>query len=447
MLMIPGAKYTLCDRVPRRRFLEIGGLSLCGLSLADLLRAEDAAPERRSQKSVIMVFLPGGPSHVDMYDLKPEAPAEIRGEFQPIATSVPGIQICEHLPRLAQMMQRLVPIRSIVGGPDDHACHMCLTGYARLGPQPSGGRPSIGSVVSRLLGPRVRSVPPSIDLANKMIHPPYNDPGPGFLGVGHAPFRPDDESRANMVLNGVSADRLSDRQLLLAGFDRLKRDADGSGMLAGVDVFHDRAFDLLTSPKLRDALDVSREDPRVLQEYGPGDPSLVVGFNAAPKMTEHLLAARRLIEAGARCVTVAFGAWDWHFTNFKGHREQMPLFDRGISALVNDLHARGLDRDVLVVVWGEFGRSPRINAQAGRDHWPAVSSALLACGGIRGGQVIGSTTRLGETAKDRPVHFRDVLATIYRHLEIDVAATTVTDLGGRPQYLLDSHEPIAELFV
>jgi uncharacterized protein (DUF1501 family) len=216
-------------------------------------------------------------------------------------------------------------------------------------------------------------------------------------------------------------------------------------MLAGVDVFHRRAFELITSARMRDALDISREDPRWVASYGPGDSSLVEGFNAAPKMTEHLVIARRLVEAGARCVSVAFGAWDWHVDNFNGHRGQMPLFDRGIAALVNDLHERGLDRDVLVVAWGEFGRSPRINAAGGRDHWPSVSTALLFGGGIRGGQVIGSTTRLGETAKDRPVHFREVFATIYRHLGIDAAETTIIDLAGRPQYLLDGQRPIAEL--
>ncbi len=445
MLRIAGGKFALCDGLTRRRFLEAGGLSLCGLSLPQLLRAEANAPKPARHKSVIMIFMPGGPSHIDMYDLKPDAPKEVRGEFQPIATRVPGIQICEHLPRIAQSIEKMAIVRSIVGGPDDHACHMCLTGYPRLGPKPGGGRPSIGPIVSRLLGSTTKSVPPAVDLADKMIHPPYNDPGPGFLGVGHATFRPDKQSTSDLVLNGVTADRLSDRQTLLASFDQLKQDADASGMLTGVDVFHQRAFELITSARMRDALDVSREDPRVLASYGPGDPSLVEGFNAAPKMTEHLVTARRLVEAGARCVSVAFGAWDWHNDNFNGHRGQMPLFDRGIAALVNDLHERGLDRDVLVVAWGEFGRSPRINAAGGRDHWPAVSSALLAGGGIRGGQVIGSTTRLGETAKDRPVHFREVFATIYRHLGIDVAETTITDLAGRPQYLVDGQRPIAEL--
>nr|AUN35868.1 hypothetical protein [uncultured bacterium] len=320
MLRIAGGKFALCDGLTRRRFLEAGGLSLCGLSLPQLLRAEANAPKPARHKSVIMIFMPGGPSHIDMYDLKPDAPKEVRGEFQPIATRVPGIQICEHLPRIAQSIEKMAIVRSIVGGPDDHACHMCLTGYPRLGPKPGGGRPSIGPIVSRLLGSTTKSVPPAVDLADKMIHPPYNDPGPGFLGVGHATFRPDKQSTSDLVLNGVTADRLSDRQTLLASFDQLKQDADASGMLTGVDVFHQRAFELITSARMRDALDVSREDPRVLASYGPGDPSLVEGFNAAPKMTEHLVTARRLVEAGARCVSVAFGAWDWHNDNFNGHR-------------------------------------------------------------------------------------------------------------------------------
>jgi hypothetical protein len=327
--------------------------------------------------------------------LKPEAPPEIRGEFRPIPTRVAGIEICELLPKLAAVVQHAAILRTIVGGPDDHACHMLLTGYPRLGPQPSGGRPSIGPVVSKLLGPTTPSVPPSVDLAPHMLHPPYNDPGPGMLGVGHACFRPDAESRNNMLLAGTSTDRLNDRRTLLTSFDRLRRDVDHSGMLDGVDAFHVRAFDLLTSSRMRDALDVSLEDAATRALYGPGDPSLVPGFNASPKMTEHLLVARRLVEAGARCVTVAFGAWDWHEQNFPGLRGQLPLFDRGISALVEDIHQRGLDRDVLIVVWGEFGRSPRINGLAGRDHWPAVSCTLLAGGGIRGGQVIGRSTADG----------------------------------------------------
>jgi hypothetical protein len=445
MLSILGRPYRLCDRVSRRAFLRIGSLAVGGLTLADVLRAEARGGTGSRHKSVIMIFMPGGPSHIDLYDLKPEAPLEVRGEFRPIRTAVSGIHVCEHLPKLARIMDKLAPVRTIVGGPDDHASHMLLTGYSRLGPQPSGGWPTVGSFASRLLGPVNPTVPPYVGLAAKMIHPPYNDPGPGFLGAAHSAFTPDGQSRANLTLGDVTMDRLADRRNLLVRFDRLGRDVDNRGALGGLDAFQRQAIEVIASAKLRDALDLSRESPDVVARYGPGDPSLIPGFNAAPKLTEHLLVARRLVEAGARCVTLAFGGWDWHATNFYGLKHELPLFDHGVAALVEDLHARGLERDVLVVAWGEMGRSPRVNAQAGRDHWPAVSCALLAGGGLRTGQAIGRTNRLAEVPLDRPVHFQEVLATIYHHLGIDVSQTTLPDLNGRPHYLVDGYRPIAEL--
>jgi hypothetical protein len=445
MLSIVGQPYRLCDRVSRRAFLRIGSLAVGGLTLADILRAEAAGGARRSHKSVIMIFMPGGPSHIDLYDLKPEAPAEVRGEFRPISTAVPGIQICEHLPKLARAMDKLVPIRTIVGGPDDHAAHMCLSGWSRIGPQPAGGWPTVGSVVSKLQGAVDPTVPPSIGLAAKMIHPPYNDPGPGFLGAAHGTFTPDGQSRQNMTLQGVDLDRLTDRRELLGSFDRLRLGVDRGTLPRGLDAFQQQALQVITSTRLAEALDLGRESPSVLARYGAGDPSLIPGFNAAPKLTEHLLLARRLVESGARCVTLAFGGWDWHATNFLGLRKELPLFDQGVAALVEDLHERGLDKDVMVVAWGEMGRSPRINPQAGRDHWPAVSCALVAGGGLRTGQVVGTTNHLGEAPLDRPVHFQEVLATIYHHLGIDVERTTLADLNGRPRYLVDDYRPIAEL--
>jgi hypothetical protein len=441
MLTLLGTRYRLCDGLSRRGFLGIGGLAVGGLTLPAVLRA-DAQAARRSAKSVIMIFLPGGPSHLDLVDLKPEAPPEVRGEFRPIATWVPGIRLCEHLPRLAAVTDRLAVIRSLVGGVDDHACHVCLTGHSRLGPQPAGDWPTFGAAVSRALGPAAPAVPPFISLAPRLLHPPYNDPGPGFLGAAHATFTPDGESRANLDLRRGS--RWRDRTGLLARFDQLRRDIDASGMMAGMDAYQQRAFGVLTSSRLRDALDLAREDPKVRALYGTGTRELIPGFNAAPRLTEHFLLARRLVEAGARCVTVAFGAWDWHEKNFPGLRGQLPYLDQGLAALVTDLHQRGLDRDMAVVAWGEFGRSPRINQSAGRDHWPAVSCALLAGGGLRTGQALGSTNRLGEVPRERPVHVREVLATLYHGLGIDGRQTTFTDFSGRPHPLVDQ-PPIAEL--
>lgn len=445
MLTIKGPLYRFCDGITRRSFLKVGGLSLCGLSLPQLLRAEAKSSRQSRPKSVIMVFLPGGPSHLDLFDPKPAAPSNIRGEFQPIATNIPGIEISELLPRMAQCADKLAVIRSIVGGVDEHACHMCFTGHNQLGPQPSGKWPNIGAVISKLQGPVTPAIPPFVGLAARMIHEPYNDPGPGFVGYEHAAFSIEGEGMADLTLKEITVDRLSDRRQLLESFDKLQRETDRRRRFPGIDEFTEQAFGVMTSPRLRDALDLTHEDPRVLSRYGKGDPSLVPGFNAAPKLTEQLVIARRLVEAGARCVTLAFGAWDWHEKNFIGLREQTPLFDQGLSALVEDLHERGLDQDVTVVAWGEFGRSPRINGTAGRDHWPLVSSALLAGGGMHVGQVIGSTNRNGETAKDRPVHFREVIATVYHNLGIDVGQTTLNDFAGRPQFLTDHSQPIPEL--
>lgn len=447
MLLIRGRRLAMCDRRSRRSFLGIGGLTLgassVGVSLADVLRA-DASTNSRRQKSVILVFLPGGPSHLDLVDPKPLAPVEVRGEFGPIQTAVPGIELSELLPRLAGAMDKLAVVRTIVGGPDDHACHMCLTGHSRLGPQPTGDRPSLGAVISRLQGRARQDVPPAIGLAAKMLHPPYNDPGPGFVGAEHTPFTPDGQSRQNLTLHSVKLDRLENRLALLEGLDRFRRAADASGMAEGMDAFQRQALGVLTGGSLAKALDVTLEDPRTRALYGPGDTSLVDGFNAAPKLTEQFLMARRLVEAGARCVTLAFGAWDWHEDNFNGLRREAPLFDRGLAALVSDLHERGMSQDVAVVAWGEFGRSPRVNKSAGRDHWPSNSFALLAGGGWRTGQTIGVTNRLGEVPAFRPVHFQEVFSTIYRHLGID-PSTTIADRAGRPQYLVDHPHAIGEL--
>src|SRR6267154_554813 len=444
MLTIYGNKSQFCDGISRRNFLKIGALGLGGLTLPQLLRAEAQSGIRKSHKAVIMIFLPGGPSHQDMFDLKQDAPSEIRGEFKPINTNVPGIQICEHMPRIASVMDKLTIIRSMVGAKDNHDAFQCLTGHLNSN-QPPGGWPSLGSVVSRLQGPVDKAVPSFIGLAPKMGHMEWADPGkPGFLGIGHAPFKPDGAGQADMVLNGVTLDRLADRKTLLTGFDRFRRDVDASGLMEGLDAFNQQAFGVLTSSKLLEALDYQREDKRVIERYGKGDPK--PHGDAAPMLMEQFLVARRLVQAGARVVTVAFGFWDYHGNNHKNAKADLPLLDQGVSALVDDLHRRGMEKDVSVVVWGEFGRTPTINKDAGRDHWPRVSCALLAGGGMRTGQVIGSTDRLGGEATERPVQFGEVFATLYRNLGIDVRSATINDLTGRPMYLVDSRiEAMKEL--
>lgn len=434
-----------CDGISRRNFLKIGALGLGGFTLPQLLRAEAQSGGHRSHKALIMIYLPGGPSHQDIFDLKMDAPSEIRGEFKPIATSVPGIQICEHLPRMAQLADRCTIIRSMVGAEDRHDALTCLTGRHPRN-APPGGWPCLGSVLSRTEGPIDRSIPPFIGLAPKMGHMEWADNGaPGFLGVGHAPFQPNKGGgKDDMVLNGVTLDRLSDRKALLAGFDRFRRDIDASGMMQGLDAFNEQAFGILTSSKLLEALDLEKEDLKVRERYGKGDPNN--RDDGGPKLMEHMLVARRLVEAGARCVTLAFSRWDHHGDNFGALRQDLPLLDQGLSALLEDLRQRGLENDVTVVVWGEFGRTPTINKDGGRDHWPRVSCALLSGGGLKHGQVIGSTDRLGGEAYERPVQFGEVFATLYHSLGIDVSKVTIPDLSGRPQYLVDAGcQPMREL--
>jgi hypothetical protein len=282
-----------------------------------------------------------------------------------------------------------------------------------------------------------------VGLSPKMGHMPWADAGsPGFLGPAHGPFKPEGAGRADMVLNGITLDRLSDRRALLENFDKFRRDIDTSGLMEGLDSFNQQAFGMLTSSRLLEALDIEKEDTRIRDRYGKGDPRN--RDDGAPKLMEHFLIARRLVESGVRCVTLAFSRWDHHGDNFGALRQDLPLLDQGLSALIEDLHQRGLNEDVSVVVWGEFGRTPIINKDGGRDHWPRVSCALLAGGGMKTGQVIGSTDRLGGEAVDRPFTFGDVFATLYNRLGIDTSSATVTDLTGRPQFLVDG-KPLPEV--
>jgi hypothetical protein len=440
MLTIRGSGQRFCDGISRREFLKIGGLALGGLSLTDILAAEARAGVRSSHKAIIMIFLPGGPAHQDMFDLKMDAPAEIRGEFKPIKTNVPGIEICEHMPRLAAMMDKFAIIRSLVGARDEHASNICFSGYT-VAESNQNHAPCLGSVVSKLQGPVDKTVSPFLGLSPRMGHMPWADPGdPGFLGLAYSPLKPDGQLMADMTLNGITLDRLSNRRQLLASLDRFRRDVDS---LKGMDALNQRAFDLLTSTKLVTALDVTKEDPKLREKYGKGTNQNV--DDGGPCWNDQFLIARRLVEAGARCVTLAFGRWDHHGSNFPQLKRDLPKLDQAVSALVQDLYDRGLDKDVSVVVWGEFGRTPRINKDGGRDHWPRVSCCLLAGGGMRTGQVIGSTNRFGEEPDERPIHYKDVFATLYRNMGISIADTPLMDTLGRPHYLFEDREPIKEL--
>jgi hypothetical protein len=446
MLSILGRKSLCCDGVSRRGFLKIGGLSFGagGFTLADLMRAEAASGKSQSHKAVINVFLGGGPPHQDMWEIKTEAPSEVRGEFKPIKTNVPGIEICEVFPRLAAKMDKAAVIRSVVGCAGGHDAHQCLTGWKTSDLKSIGGRPAIGSAVSKLFGPVDASVPPNIGLAKPTKHLPWSDAGnPGFLGAAYTPFKPDGPGMKNMTLNGITMERLNDRRNLLNSIDSMRRDIDITGAMAGMDVFGQRALDVLTSSKLLDALDLSKEDPKIVERYGDGKP-YQYQYDGAPTCNEQLLIARRLIEAGVRVVSLSYGRWDSHGANFDLVRDHGGKLDQCLSALIEDLEQRGMLDDVTIVVWGEFGRTPKINDKAGRDHWNKVSCAYLAGGGMRTGQAIGSTNRLGEEAAERPVHIQEIMATLYHNLGIDTATVTIPDPTGRPQYLVD-HEPIREL--
>ena len=458
MLTVTGRrdKHTsLCNGISRRNFIQIGTLGGAGLTLPGLLRAESHLG-RRSNKSVIMIYLVGGPPHQDMFDLKPNAPKEVAGPWRPIQTSVPGMEICEAFPKLASMAEHLVTVRSIIGSQSGHDAVQVFNGHHPGKPSPSGGWPQFGSAVSKVQGASRAASPPFVSLCYQCTHGPYNEPGPGFLGASHSPFRPMGPTKDDMVLNGVTIERLGDRRTLLQSFDRFRRDVDTTSMMRGMDTFTDQAMGLLTSSALADALDLSKEDPRTVERYGTGDPKILMDSNGAPRVPQSLLVARRLVEAGARVVTLNYSKWDWHGGRnaegradnsiFTREKEDFPIFDQCVSALVEDLHVRGLDKDCTVIVWGEFGRTPIISARVGRDHWPRVNCALMAGGGMQTGQVIGSTDRLAGEAVSRPVTYSEIYSTLYNNLGIDAQRTTIDDLNGRPQYLLqEDTAPLREL--
>ena len=444
------------SRPSRRGFLQIGALGLGGLTLSQLLKAEAKAGVRSSNKSVILIYLVGGPPHQDMFDLKPDAPKEIAGPWKPRPTNVTGIQICEAFPKLAKIMDKLVIVRSLVGNQADHDAVQVFNGRSAKAKAPNGGWPQFGSVAAKVLPITDPAIPSFISLCYPCTHGPYNEPGPGFLGTSMSPFRPTGPARDDMILRGLSVDRLNDRKSLLRSFDDIRRDTDSNGALKGMDAFTEQAFGLLTSSRLAEALDTSKEDPRTIDRYGTGNPKISIDANGAPRVPQSMLMARRLIEAGARVVTLNYSKWDWHGGRnaegradnsiFTREAEDFPIFDKCVSALVEDLHERGLAEDCTVVVMGEFGRTPKINAQVGRDHWPQVNCALLAGGGMPTGQVIGATDRVGGEAAARPVTFGELYATIYRNLGIDPARATVNDLEGRPHFLIDDNaQPLKEL--
>jgi hypothetical protein len=446
VLTLWGANRRFCDRINRRDFLRVGALGLGGLTLPDILRlrAESGA---QSPRAVIMVCLAGGPSHLDMYDMKPGAPADIRGEFRPIKTNVPGFDICEHMPMQARIADKLALVRTVqFVEPMQHELEEVYTGFPK-----SAKRPSFGSVISRFRGGDSK-LPSYVSLDYNEGTAAYESPQ--YVGAAHRPLQLAGTSgvRNLSLTRGVTPARFDDRRGLLDAFDTFRRDLDTRLEGRNMDAYTARAFDIITSPKARDAFDLSREPDRVRDRYGSkGDKYIYVGTKPdSPWEGEKFLLARRLVEAGVPVVTLRAGGWDHHGnvvssqggTIFVSLRSALPLLDRSIHALVTDLHERGLDKEVLVLIWGEFGRTPKIT-QNGRDHWPDNGFAMFA-GAVRGGQVIGETDSRGGRPRNRGVGAQNVLGTIYHALGID-PKEKLNDFTGRPTQLLDDGEPIAEL--
>jgi len=428
MLSLLGRSQRFCDGLSRRNFLQLGAFG-AGVTLADVLRVQ-AATKRTTQlstatapKSAIMIYLPGGPSHMDMYDMKPDAAAEFRGEFKPIYTNVAGVQMSEYMPMQAKMFDKMSVIRSVIAT-DEHSDSTVMTGFSEQ-VNKTGSHPSFGSVVSKLSNGSA-DIPPFVSLRGMSI-----GTEPGFLGVAHRPFTSEGQGTQNLrMAQGVTTNRLDDRKDLLSKFDTVRRDIDQTGSMKAMDVFAQRAFDMIASGEVRKALDLKNEDPRTRDRY---------------KGVEQFLTARRLVEAGVGCVTLSFGSWDTHSDNFKTLKGQLPLLDRGIANLIQDLHDRGMQDDVVTVSWGEFGRTPKINnSNAGRDHWSPVMSAMIAGGGLKMGQTIGSSSARGEYAKDRPYKVPHVLSTLYKAMGID-PSMTFPNGSGRPMYVLDDRDLVTEL--
>ena len=426
----------------RRNFITIGSAVL-GSSYINLPKIIQAQENTGKHKALINIFLAGGPPHLDLWDLKPDAPQEIRGAFNPIKTNVNGIEICEVFENLAKRMDKCTIIRSITGSHGDHASFQCMTGWKPDSLKNIGGRPSIGSVVTKLQGPVDSAVPPYVGLAETTKHVPWSDSGSGgFLGPIYNPFKPSGKGLDDMILK-ESLDRLAERKNLLSKLDNMRREIDNKEKIASADKYTQKSFDILTDSKLLNALDLSKVDSDTLAMYGDGKP-FNFQYDGAPTDNSHLLMAKRLIEAGVRVVSLSYGRWDSHGNNFDLVKDHGTKLDQCLSALIDDLERSELLDTTTVIVWGEFGRTPKINQDAGRDHWPQVNSALLLGGGLRHGQVIGSTNKNGEVPQNRPVEVQEIVSTLYHSLGIDTSQTTITDTTGRPQYLSD-YNPIREL--
>ena len=441
MLKILGKNHRTCDGVSRRSFLQVGSLGIGALTLPNLLRYQAQAAESgrpANKKSVILVWLAGGPSHLDMYDLKPHAPAEFRGEFSPIRTNVSGIEISEHLPLQAGIMDKLAIVRSAFHTNAGHGMgsQWMLTGYQPTLEVNNNIYPAIGSIVAKTNGPNDPALPAYVNLPN-----PLSFGKAAYLGASYNPFCPESDPNSdgfqvrNLKLPGrVDLARLEERRGLLDSLDHVRRDIDLNGDIEGLDTFYRDALQMVTNDKAIKAFDIKQEDAKLREAYGRND------------LGQSCLLARRLVEAGVTFVAIqAGGGWDTHGDNFKQLKDNLlPKYDRAVTSLVQDLFDRGMQNDVLVISFGEFGRTPRINAGAGRDHWPGAMSVLYAGGGLKMGQVIGATSDKAEYPITKPYSPGCVLSTMYHTLGIDFKHPFY-DSGKRPLPILSEGQPIEEL--
>ena len=439
-------------RMNRRGFLKAGALGAAGLGLSDLLRVEAKASTSKRINSVIILWMRGGPSHIDMWDPKPNAPAEYRGEFGVSPTNVPGITLSDMMPMCGKMMDKWSIVRSLHHHDAGHSNgdQICFTGY-NSGPNGDENiHPSCGSIVSKQLGHLTPHLPSYVMIPRRL-------PGvdPSYLGVAHKAFEtgadpaiPGPFRIPNFTLpDGVTMDQLGDRKALLASFDKLQRDMDNSGQMGAMDRFSQQAWSIVTSPAARDAFDLDKEPEPVRERYGyfPAFDPKAADRCGCPAWSQRILLARRLVEAGVRLVTVDLRWWDTHVKGFESLKLGfLPRWDRAYSALIEDLELRGLLESTMVIAWGEFGRTPKVNANAGRDHYPNVFSAALAGGPIKGGRAIGESDEKGAFPKASPKTPQDVLMTMYRFLGVDTEEQYL-DNAGRPHPVLPSGKAIDEL--
>ena len=437
----------------RRSMLKASLAGMAGLSLPRLLKAKEqslvAGNRSPSQKSVILIWMTGGPSHIDTWDLKPAAPIEIRGPFQPISTALPGVQLCEYLPRQAAMLEKMTIIRSVDCRFSNHEPNMVMQ-TANLDAEPRTNReaekyPALASIIAKQRLEQIPEVPPYVVLNMKSrSHVAWG----GYLGHAFDPFLGNDVEKLFSFPKGLTADRLQSRKQLTSDLDRLRRDLDLSGSMEATNRFTHQAVSMVTGQRARQAFDISQEPDSIRQKYGEHE------------WCRQALLARRLVEAGVSFVTIdlsnhgSSGTWDTHGDNippyggiWNGLRPLLPVFDRLLTTLISDLDERGLLNDVLVLAMGEFGRTPQIGTQDstdGRNHWPIVMSMTMAGGGFRHGQVIGSTERDAGQIKERPVTPGDLAATIFHHMGVP-RDITYLDNRGRPRVVIDQGKPIAEV--